>query len=759
MKAIIMAGGEGSRLRPLTSSLPKPMVKLCGRPVSEYILDLLSKYGCTEAVFTLRYHGAQIENHFDSCIYKGIALDFSYEDSPLGTAGCVKKAAEKFKEDFLVISGDALCDFNLREAMEYHIGKGAEATILTKRVDDPREYGCVISKDGLVTGFSEKPSFTGAVSDSVNTGIYFLSPKILEMIPENTMWDFSRDLFPQMLKEGKRLAAFEAEGYWCDIGDLSSYKKCQQDMLYGEVKCDIQHKDSHSARFQGSAEIHQPCYIGENVKIGVGTAVEAGAVIGDNVTVGKNCKLRDCVILDGAFLSDKVKVSGGIVCENTVLKQGSAVYEDAVLGAESILGKDSSLEPSVKIWNNKTIPDETVQRENLKYGKKPSKELSERGISGETNADITPAFMTTLGGGVCAVFGDRVIAGCGSGNAASVLKACFCAGFSGAGGKVIDCGAASLPALIHLTRMMNAKGLVHIEASSKSSITVLNKGGLPLTRVQERKLEAAMNRGDYPNAEWDGFGEIKSFKNAPLLYGSALDSASDFSCRYNVKISCTNPLITAAAAVPLRKIGNRKGEELTVRIDHSGTRSELFVSDKEKTDYAKTVLIVARDGMEKGFDAAVPIEFPSTAEEAAKNTGRSVKRFYSCSNDNGDREARELAAKQPYLFDGLLLALNALEIISASYMSLGQYLETIPELATENRFLQINRPPQRIISRLAAAGGTAEGVYLGEAGNRVLLRSNRRGDGLFLFAESYSQETAKALCDEVEKRVKELLEE
>ena len=151
MRAVIMAGGEGSRLRPMTTSVPKPMVKLCGRPVSEYILDLLSKYGCTEAVFTLRYHGAQIESHFDSCRYKGIALDFSYEDNPLGTAGCVKKAAEKFGEDFLVISGDAMCDFDLRAAMEYHINSGAEATIITKRVEDPREYGCVIAKAGIVT--------------------------------------------------------------------------------------------------------------------------------------------------------------------------------------------------------------------------------------------------------------------------------------------------------------------------------------------------------------------------------------------------------------------------------------------------------------------------------------------------------------------------------------------------------------------------------------------------------------------------------
>ena len=235
MKAVIMAGGEGSRLRPLTCTMPKPMVKLCGRPVSEYILDLLSKHNCTDAIFTLRYLGSQIEDHFDSGRYNGINLDFSYEDTPLGTAGCVKKAAKLWElkdgENFIVISGDAMCDFNLSAAMSFHIESGADATLITSRVEDPREYGCVISKNGFVSGFSEKPSYTGAVSDYVNTGVYILSNKILELIPENTMWDFSQNVFPQMLKSGMKLASYEEKGYWCDIGDFTSYKRCQRDML------------------------------------------------------------------------------------------------------------------------------------------------------------------------------------------------------------------------------------------------------------------------------------------------------------------------------------------------------------------------------------------------------------------------------------------------------------------------------------------------------------------------------------------------
>lgn len=759
MKAVIMAGGEGSRLRPMTCTLPKPMVKLCGRPVSEYILDLLSKHGCTDAVFTLRYRGSQIENHFESRRYKRVGLDFSYEEEPMGTAGCVKKAVEyggfSGEDNFIVISGDAMCDFNLSAALSYHTKTGADATIITTQVDDPREYGCVISKNGLVTGFSEKPSYTGAVSDYVNTGVYVLSKKVLDLIPADTMWDFSKDVFPQMLQNGMKLASYEEKGYWCDIGDFTSYKRCQRDMLRGLVSCEFKRD---VPQMEG-VKIIAPCYIGSNVKIGAGTVVSAGSVIGDNVTVGRGCKLWESVICEGAFLSDRTKCNGGIICENAVMEQGSAVYEDAVLGSGSILGRNSSLEPKVKVWDNKTVPKETMQREDIKYGGASSASLDEKGISGETNCDITPAFMTKLGSGAAAVFGDRTVVSCGCGNAASVLKACFCAGFSGAGGKVIDCGVSSLPALVHLSRVMNASGLVNIEVSSQSKITMLNKAGLPLTRVQERKLEAALNRGDYRNAEWDGFGEIKAFKNASLLYSGALENASDFSCRYRVSVNCTNPLISAAAEAPFKKIGNPSGEPLTVNISRDGTKAELYVSENEKADYTKLVTIVGYDLMKKGFDLAVPLEFPSSAEEAARLSGQRVLRFYRCSNDNGDKAARELAASQPFLFDGLMLALNALEIISASYVTLGKYLEGLPSLETENRFLHIHCPPQRILSKLAdKSDGVGEGIFLGEEGNRVLLRSNRQGNGLFLFAEGYSQETAKALCDSVEMKVRELLE-
>ena len=760
MKAVIMAGGEGTRLRPMTCNTPKPLVKLCGRPVSQYILELLAKHGCEKAVFTLRYLGEQIESHFEKGEYDGIKLDFSYENQPLGTAGCVKNAVENTDladDDFIVISGDAMCDFDLSKALAFHKNSKAAATIITKRVDDPREYGLVISEKGVVKGFSEKPSFTACVTDTANTGVYILSPQTLELIPKDKMWDFAKDVFPQMLKKKMKLMAYEEQGYWCDIGDFTSYKSCQQDMLSGKVDCAI---ENNSSDFYKNVKINQPCYIGKNVKIGAGTVIEEGSVICDNVTVGGGCKIHASVILDGAFISDKATCNMSVVCENARLETGCSMFENSVAGAGCIIGEGGVICGDVKIWPEKNTAPHTAVRENVKYGAHISRGLNENGVDGETNADITPSFIAKLGSACASAFSGKTIIACGSKMAAVALKACFCAGFSSAGSKIIDCGTASLPMLIYLSRILGAEGIVHIEAAEKTHITMLNKGGLPLTRVQERKLENGLAKGEYANARWEDFGEIRTFKNPALLYSGMLEGLADFTCRYNVRLNCNNPVIKSIFQPVCNKISNPQGEPLMINLNYSGTRAQLYVSANEKADYSKLITIAAADAMKKGFDVAVPMEFPSALERVGKELGREVKRFFRCSNDNSDREARKIALSQPFLFDGAVLALEVLAIVTAEFVTLGEYLRRLPEFICENRFIPIDVPPQKILNRLPNKnGGNGEGVLLKGADSRVLLRSSRRGDGLFLFAEGCSAETARELCDEAEKKVRELLSE
>ncbi len=204
MKAVVMAGGEGSRLRPLTINRPKPMVPLVDRPVMEHIIELLKLNGITEIVVTIQYLANVIQDHFGDGSAFGVHIDYSLEEQPLGTAGSVKNAEHLLKEPFLVISGDALTDFNLSQIIEFHNASGAMATLTLTRVPNPLEYGVIIvNEQGQVRQFLEKPSWGEVFSDTVNTGIYVLDPEVFKYIERGKVTDWSKDIFPHMLTQGR----------------------------------------------------------------------------------------------------------------------------------------------------------------------------------------------------------------------------------------------------------------------------------------------------------------------------------------------------------------------------------------------------------------------------------------------------------------------------------------------------------------------------------------------------------------------------
>jgi len=214
-----MAGGEGSRLRPLTCNRPKPMVPVVTRPILEHILNLVKRHKISEVILTLQFMPAAIMNHFGDGSDFGVRMRYVVEESPLGTAGSVRNAARLLDEPFIVLSGDALTDFDLTSLMESHRASGAKVTLGLTRVPNPLEYGIVITaEDGSIKRFLEKPSWGEVFSDTVNTGIYVLNPDVLEFIPEGRQFDFSKDLFPRLLRDGRPLFGKVLDGYWCDIG-------------------------------------------------------------------------------------------------------------------------------------------------------------------------------------------------------------------------------------------------------------------------------------------------------------------------------------------------------------------------------------------------------------------------------------------------------------------------------------------------------------------------------------------------------------
>lgn len=236
-----MAGGEGTRLRPMTANQPKPLLPIINRPIMEHVLRLLRRHGYTEVVVTVQFLAALIRNYFGDGDELGMTLHYATEDVPLGTAGSVKNAADKLREDrFLVISGDALTDIDLTDMLRFHRENRALVTIGLKRVPNPLEFGIIIvDENGRIQRFLEKPTWGQVFSDTVNTGVYIMEPSVLDEIAPGQPVDWSSDIFPLLLERGCRLFGYVAEGYWEDVGTHESYLKAQADVLEGKVKVDF----------------------------------------------------------------------------------------------------------------------------------------------------------------------------------------------------------------------------------------------------------------------------------------------------------------------------------------------------------------------------------------------------------------------------------------------------------------------------------------------------------------------------------------
>ena len=332
MKAIIMAGGEGSRLRPLTCGRPKPMAPLMDRPVLSYSLELLKRHGVREAAATLMYLPECVTSWLGDGARFGMNVRYYIEETPLGTAGSVRQARDFLDETFVVLSGDGVTDCDLTAAYQWHKRQGALATIVIKHVENPLEYGVVIAdSDGRVKRFVEKPGWGEVFSDTVNTGIYILEPQVLDMIPENAPCDFSRDLFPKLLARGDGLRAWTMSGYWCDIGDVAAYLKAHIDAMDGRINLNVNCRPGGVLRMPGArvdrgAVLEGPCFIGEDAVIEAGARVGAYSVVGARSVVSAGASLKRAVLWEGAHI-ERGAQAGMLAIQAGLMAQGVQIYD------------------------------------------------------------------------------------------------------------------------------------------------------------------------------------------------------------------------------------------------------------------------------------------------------------------------------------------------------------------------------------------------------------------------------------------------
>ncbi|MDQ3927974.1 MAG: sugar phosphate nucleotidyltransferase, partial [Chloroflexota bacterium] len=535
MKAVIMAGGEGSRLRPLTIRRPKPMVPVVDRPAIVHIMELLKRHGITEVVITLQYLAGTIQEYLGDGSSMGMKVHYTVEDSPLGTAGSVRLGESHLNETFLVISGDALTDFDLGAAIAFHKHKKAVASIILKRMPNPLEYGLVIiDEDGRVQQFQEKPSWGEVFSDTVNTGIYILEPQIFKHYEAGQAFDFSSQLFPLLLEKGEPIFGYVAAGYWGDIGSIPDYMRASADYLEGQLNGPRMGKETapgsgiwveKEVEIARDARISGPVYLGTGVKINSGVVIKGPAVIRDFTIVDNRATIDRAIIWRNCYIGQRAEVRGAILQTQVNVKAQAMIFEGAVVGDGTIIGNGAVIQPNVKIWPAKEIESGATVTSSIIWGAQGRRSLFGRwGVTGLVNVDLTPEFAAKLGAAYGGVLprGATVTVNRDSHYTPRMIKRALIAGLPSAGVNVLDTRNVPIPVARHYTRVVGAAGGVHVRLSPFDArvvdIKFFDKRGLDLDKATERRIEGLFFREDFRRVYLDDVGRINYAQDVESRY-------------------------------------------------------------------------------------------------------------------------------------------------------------------------------------------------------------------------------------------------
>ncbi|MFH1826500.1 MAG: NDP-sugar synthase [bacterium] len=352
MKAIIIAGGLGTRLRPLTDNTPKPIVPLANRPLIVHQIEHLVRHGVDEIIINLHYLSHEIKKILDNGRQWGIKIHYSIEDEPLGTAGAVKNAEQFFdKGPMIVCNGDILTDLNVTKLVNFHREKNATVTLTLKEVEDPTAFGLVLMDgEGRVSKFIEKPGWNMVTAKTINAGTYVVDPKIFTAVPTGKPYMFERDLFPDLLEKGVPFYGYVSDSYWLDIGNPEKYKEAHRAILRNEVAVKILGtrinnrvwlaKDTHP---DASVNLRGPAIIGEKVKIGQQTEIGDYVVVGDHVTIGERSALDRTIIWPGTKIGNHVHLTDCILGRDCVIEDNVIIEHGVVLADKSVVKKDSRI--------------------------------------------------------------------------------------------------------------------------------------------------------------------------------------------------------------------------------------------------------------------------------------------------------------------------------------------------------------------------------------------------------------------------------
>jgi mannose-1-phosphate guanylyltransferase / phosphomannomutase len=702
MKAVVMAGGEGTRLRPLTSNQPKPMVPVVGKPCMEHILELLRGHGFEDVIVTVAFLPQAIRSYFGDGESLGLAIEYSVEESPLGTAGSVRLAGDKLDETFLIISGDALCDFDLTKLIDFHRDRQAAVTIGLKSVPNPLEFGIVVTdSDGRVERFLEKPSWSQVFSDTINTGIYVLEPEVLRHIPTDRPFDFSKELFPLLLEMGRPIYGLPMEGYWQDIGNLDQYRQANFDALDESVRLNVPGVRLRGNVWMGEGvevddleRIEGPAFLANYCRIARDATVGPYSVLSASVTLRERARVAHSVIDAATHIGRGALVEGAIVGRSCDIRAHARLHEGVAIGDEVKIGAESELMPGVRVYPFKEVETGTQIYESLIWESRTSPRLfGKDGVSGLVNVDLTPETVTRL----AVAFGTALPRGAGivgsreSPPACRMVERAMIAGLNSTGIDVADLRV--LPSAVgrHLLKTHDYDAGFHVGVGVGDpelvQIRFFEQPGIQLTSALQKEIEKHFSRQELRRSAAADVGTVTYPVRARESYAEDLLDTLDtdairkrgfrivvdygYSAASLVLPLVLGPLgveaVSAHAFSPERAgredrtlrtlIGQTKklvgavGAEFGVVFDHAGERLYLIDEQGREIPVEQTLLLFLRLLGSNGRRGklAFPVTVTSQVDRIVKDRGLQVIRTPASLS-----ELTRAAAEDGVIFAGAL---------------------------------------------------------------------------------------------------------
>lgn len=807
-----MAGGEGSRLRPLTCNIPKPMMPILEKPVMQYAIELLKKNDITDIAVTLQYLPDEIMNYFGDGKEFGVNIRYFIEKSPLGTAGSVKNGENFLDDTFIVISGDSITDIDISKAIDFHKEKGAVATLVLKEVAVPLEYGVVVTdKEDRIKGFLEKPSWGEVFSDKANTGIYILEPEIFSYYSKDQKFDFSNDLFPILLQEDRPMYGYTAKGYWCDIGNLEQYIHCHFDILKGFVKVKIKGEKFKDGIWIGdncevspNANIEAPAFIGSGCKIYNGADIGAFSVLGKCNIISNGVKIKRSILLNNCYVGSGAEIKGAVVCNNVQLESKASIFEDCVIGDETLIGERTVVKPGVRIWPNKDIERSTVVKENIIWGGKLSRTLfGKSGVSGEVNVDITPEFVCKLGSAYGSLLKSesKVALSCSDSGAAQMLKYALATGLLSMGIEVYDLKKMATPMTRFITFFFGIQGAIHVsidnENPEKVNILFMDANGCNIDKAMERKIQNSFIKEDFRRAKTDAFkriihlSETSEYYIRQIINRVGVDSIRNQ--RYKIILSVRNPILLSVIQnifSELRinfKLYNEFNDLLGLSREVVKSEANLGIYIKDEGEYAVIVDEkgnIVKDNLYEALNALVFLKSTKFNTLVASVTGSEVMAEIAKANgakfiktkttqksilENYIKNEKKISKKEItnyYLMslDCVAMFIYTLNMMAEANIPLSSIMANIPKYYCKSK--EISCPwnlKGRVLRNLIEENNSKsvdliEGVKFNFEHSWVLVLPDSEEPLCRIYAESNDLEELESLVEEFIKRIQFLTE-